>query len=314
MPCQQCPVNTYNPTPNSKTQLNCQACPSGATTLDVGSTKLSDCRCQQQYYSALPQNALKFTCEVCPAGGMCLDFTCGLRMSTGKRSGCAKGSIVGEWKRDPVDDTWALLFCPTGHILQNATQDLQKCHKCIQGSYIANSKNPFAFDGILAACTKCPKSALCAGGGPPLFDYRTVRSLVYIIHTCINISFLSYLSLSPSLSSMCVSLSLGALDIAATSVEVNIYVCMYICVELSKRRRENERVWSCIGDTGICRCMNRRERHICMLMHCVMADHTMRKRTHILSLSLVFSLSLSHAHTPTHTLTQSWSCRSFRPV
>jgi len=72
--------------------------------------------------------------------------------------------------------------CPTGHILQNVTKDLQKCQKCKEGYYIADSKYcSSTFDCSLATCTKCPKlPARCPGGGPPIFDSKAVTFSVYL--------------------------------------------------------------------------------------------------------------------------------------
>ena len=178
-PCRPCPANSYNPDTNSKTSAQCQSCPGGATTLALdGQTKLEDCHCSTQFYRVWPEGTEKFSCDPCPAGGVCKDFTCGLRKSTWKINGCSSGSIAGNWARDPVDDTFTLSGCPTGHLLQNATQDLQKCEKCPTGYYIVDPNNPYAADGGPAECMKCPKSAMCPGGGPPIFDAQTVQSSI----------------------------------------------------------------------------------------------------------------------------------------
>ena len=178
--CAQCPANRYGKEEGATDLVKCTRCPDFAGTKDTGQMSIDACVCQQNYYSTQTENESTFICESCPTGGVCVDFTCGLRKSTWKTNGCAKGSIVGEWERDPADNTWTLVSCPTGHILQNITKDLQKCHKCKEGYYIADSKYcSSTFDCSLATCTKCPKlPARCPGGGPPLFDSKAVTSSV----------------------------------------------------------------------------------------------------------------------------------------
>jgi hypothetical protein len=110
---------------------------------------------------------------------MCIDDvppSCGLRKKTWQRDGCSSGSIVGDWARDPVDDKYRLVSCPVGHVLRNATLEVQKCEKCAEGKYIVDSMNPRDTDGSLAVCKKCPNSAVCPGGGPPLFGTQAVES------------------------------------------------------------------------------------------------------------------------------------------
>ena len=186
--CRNCPKDTFNPDTNAKTQVNCQSCPIGATTLGlVGRTRLDECHCQEQFYSALcidpvsGNRSSKFTCEKCPEGAMCADFTCALRKTVGQKypgaaqvNGCRHcarcTSIPGEWSRDPETDDFILDTCPTGHNKQNESLDIQKCEKCQENYYIVDPNDH------TAKCTKCPKSAICPNGSPPIFEAKAVQS------------------------------------------------------------------------------------------------------------------------------------------
>ena len=112
---------------------------------------------------------------------MCADFSCALRKTEGQRypgvskvNGCRHcsrcTSIPGEWFRDPITDDFILDTCPTGHNKQNESLDIQKCQKCKENYYIVDSNDH------TAQCTKCPKSALCPNGAPPIFEAKSVQS------------------------------------------------------------------------------------------------------------------------------------------
>ena len=112
---------------------------------------------------------------------MCADFTCALRKTEGQRypgesdvNGCIHcsrcTSIPGEWYRHAKTDEFILDTCPTGHNKQNASLHIQKCEKCKENYYIVDSNDH------TATCTKCPKSAVCPNGAPPIFDSKAVQS------------------------------------------------------------------------------------------------------------------------------------------
>ncbi len=77
--------------------------------------------------------------------------------------------VVGEWFRDAITDDFRLDTCPTGHMKQNESLDIQQCEKCPDNFYIVDSNDP------TAKCTRCPSGAMCPNGAPPIFEPKTVE-------------------------------------------------------------------------------------------------------------------------------------------
>ena len=62
------------------------------------------------------------------------------------------GEMKGTWKRVTDFGLYALLGCPTGHLLNNETaHDVQACIRCEEGKYMADPNNPDI------ACETCPR-------------------------------------------------------------------------------------------------------------------------------------------------------------
>ena len=156
--CRDCPRNTFNPDTNSKSFANCKSCPAGAETGGkVGQTNPDDCRCSDRTYLV---TQLEMRCLDCPVGAECFDRSCALR------SVPFTCTIIGEWIADPASGEYSVVSCPVGFQLQNAsTLGLNiGCFKCPNGFYVHDSKDP------TAVCRKCPSSATCTNGRPPVFN------------------------------------------------------------------------------------------------------------------------------------------------
>jgi len=162
--CRVCPRNTFNPNVGATAFANCQTCPSGAENGDSeGMTSLENCTCQIRTYTTTSAGTRK--CEQCPKGGECVDrkLGCGLRTSP---PAC---SIVGDWVRDVSSNRFVLVGCPIGYKLENASgHDNFECQQCPEGFYVQDSRNPRDI------CRKCPSSAMCTNGAPPIFQAQKV--------------------------------------------------------------------------------------------------------------------------------------------
>ena len=137
---------------------NCLGCPFGAYTERKEAQKSVDtCQCGERLYASTSGNT--FACLNCPAGATCPDFSCSLRTSP---FAC---NIFGEWARDISSDEFRLLSCPIGYKLDNSTgHDNHACKKCLEGYYVQDSRDPDD------TCRKCPSSASCINGAPPIFQ------------------------------------------------------------------------------------------------------------------------------------------------
>ena len=72
---------------------------------------------------------------------------------------------MGDWVRDISLDEFFLVGCPAGYKLENASgHDNLECQKCLDGYYVQNSHDPNS------VCRKCPSSATCVNGRPPVFN------------------------------------------------------------------------------------------------------------------------------------------------
>ena len=165
--CRDCPQNTYNPDAGATSFANCLTCPSGADTNSKGMTHLENCTCPIRTY--LTVSAGITACKSCPRGGECDDrnLGCGLRK---KPYVCP---IVGDWLRDISSNEFTLVGCPVGHKLQNASgHDNLACLKCAEGFYVQNPRDPSD------VCRKCPSSATCVNGAPPIFQASKVTGTV----------------------------------------------------------------------------------------------------------------------------------------
>lgn len=163
-PCSLCESGKYNGKTGASSFADCALCPSGASTKGLsGRISLSDCFCSSLLYSIREKSPGGETedlkCKTCPQGAKCRDGSCGL-----SDEGCqGVESITGQWIRKPNLE-YALLGCPVGHTLRNATHDFAECLACPEGKYVFDSSDP---EGV---CVKCPPGAECPGGGPPIFD------------------------------------------------------------------------------------------------------------------------------------------------
>ena len=159
--CRTCPQNTYNPNTNSKAFANCVACPPGANTGGkTGQTNASDCTCPDRTYLVINAHDNKKQCLDCPVGAECKDRSCALR------SNPFQCEIVGQWVKDPTAGHYKVLLCPSGYKLQNDTKMGLNigCEPCPLGYYVQDSHDPNS------VCRKCPSSATCVNGRPPVFN------------------------------------------------------------------------------------------------------------------------------------------------
>ena len=84
--------------------------------------------------------------------------------------------IVGDWLRDVSSNEYMLVGCPVGYKLENASgHDNQECQKCLEGFYVQDPRNPSDI------CRRCPSSATCVNGAPPIFQATKVTG----IPTCV---------------------------------------------------------------------------------------------------------------------------------
>ena len=171
--CLSCPPDTFRDGWGATAFSDCSECPEGASTERLsGRTKLDTCKCNERLYST--SSGSGWACELCPTGGICLETgSCAFNLvNRGKRC-----TVVGEWQRSTREETLGkiqLLGCPVGHVLVNESHDVQRCEKCQQDEFVSDSWDPEA------TCQKCPASAICPNGGPPIFDRSFVQSSVSI--------------------------------------------------------------------------------------------------------------------------------------
>ena len=120
----------------------------------------------------------------------CTDECKNRKLGCGLRTSPPVCPIVGDWLRDVSSDEYMLVGCPVGYKLENASgHDNLECQKCLEGFYVQDSRNPRDI------CRRCPSSATCVNGAPPIFQAAKVT----------GIALVSMVSLSLSLSlSLCV--------------------------------------------------------------------------------------------------------------
>jgi len=161
-PCSACPADSYREDVGATELGNCLDCPFGAyTQIQEGQKSLDTCQCGERLYASTSGNTL--VCLNCPAGATCPDLSCSLRTSP---FAC---KIFGEWVRDISSDEFRLLSCPIGYKLDNSTgHDNYACKKCLEGYYVQDSGDPDD------SCRKCPSSATCLNGAPPIFQAAIV--------------------------------------------------------------------------------------------------------------------------------------------
>ena len=65
-----------------------------------------------------------------------------------------------------------LVACPVGYKLENASgHDNLECQKCLEGFYVQDSRDPGD------VCRRCPSSATCVNGAPPIFQATKVTGI-----------------------------------------------------------------------------------------------------------------------------------------
>jgi len=166
--CRACPQNTYNPKTNSKAFANCLACPPGASTGGkIGQANASDCTCPDRTYLVIDAAENK-ACLDCPVGAECKDRSCALR------SNPFPCDIAGHWVKDLTSGQYTVMSCPSGYKLQNDTKMGLNvgCERCPLGYYVQDSHDPSS------VCRKCPSSATCVNGRPPIFNAVKVEGAI----------------------------------------------------------------------------------------------------------------------------------------
>ena len=165
--CHTCPENTYNPDPGATAFANCKTYPKGAVTIGTGMTSIDNCTCPIRTYIT-EESGGNTACRTCPKGAECEDRTqgCGLRNG-------ANCPLVDTWERHVTTNEYILVKCPIGYKLENASgHDNRECQKCREGFYVQDSNNPDD------QCRKCPSSATCINGAPPIFQVTTVKGQI----------------------------------------------------------------------------------------------------------------------------------------
>jgi len=166
-PCLPCPANTYREQEGASELSMCVSCPAGADTRGLTNRMSNDdCECEIRMYGSVSMDgAGQLQCNTCPIGAECSDraLGCGLRTPD------FVCELMGTWIRDKETDKFRLTRCPVGYKLENSTgHDNLACIKCNEGYYVQDPSDPKDI------CRKCPFSAECVNGGPPIFQAKRV--------------------------------------------------------------------------------------------------------------------------------------------
>ena len=167
--CRKCPPNTFNSDHSSKSITNCLACPIGAQTGGKdGQISVDDCQCGSRFYVATTgEVGSTFSCANCPTGAVCSDGFCALRTSGFTCPDDGK-TVPGRWEQSVSgEDTgkFQLISCPTGHLMQKISHDMQQCTPCGQGTECVTLEcdscspcSPGTFKAVagIQECSKCP--------------------------------------------------------------------------------------------------------------------------------------------------------------
>lgn len=162
IPCEPCPINTYNPDHGGRFESSCKDCPGNSTTKGLRArTKITDCECDPDYFLSTING---YQCKLCQIGSEC---TCGAGLRKDielffsedlDREFRCEPCEVGSWSAKGQDNC---TLCGIRRTTLDKGQDSADDCLCMPGYFsdpneVCQRCDYGKFSGISNTCEQCP--------------------------------------------------------------------------------------------------------------------------------------------------------------